>query len=532
MADLRPQFNEEVVAANHPTKADVTNRAWDIEHAEDGTHNTSKDVDSFGGLASAIATWNADGSDVTLHVGTSQTNLSANLTVNSNIFLIGLKQGLIPIDGGKILTINGPFYAGLYQVFSGAGTVYFGTGAVKEVHPEWWGNNTTPGTTDMTAEIQAAEKSLGNTGGIIQLIRGEYLISSSLELGTGAWGYAIILQGMGMVATHIVSDMTDTMIESPDTSADNYRVTIRDLQLDNTDRLNAGAIGIDLTKQHVCRADNVRIVNVETGIYLGGSQAYYNEIYACEIHKTVTGIFVGGTRANDTKITNGRIDDFTTGINVDKGFNVNIIGTAIEVGTTGIRINDTQTHVIGALLDSCTTGIELTASADKNSLIANTYASNGTNVSDSGTNTQRYDSDGKFQAASDGTLTHDRRSKEFFVTGVGLDDTLALAITFPSQAVRRIAHVIEVYAAMADTGTDTRYSSIVRYSLISFNDVNNHTDMTHDLIGGVTEAVSDAGMVFTITLTLPGAVAIDEYSLRIKTVSSHLFGVPTGISVS
>lgn len=38
MADLRPQHDEEVVAANHPTKADVTNRAWNVEHDEDGTH--------------------------------------------------------------------------------------------------------------------------------------------------------------------------------------------------------------------------------------------------------------------------------------------------------------------------------------------------------------------------------------------------------------------------------------------------------------------------------------------------------------
>jgi len=38
MADLRPQYNEEVVGANHPTKTDVTSRAWDVEHDIDGTH--------------------------------------------------------------------------------------------------------------------------------------------------------------------------------------------------------------------------------------------------------------------------------------------------------------------------------------------------------------------------------------------------------------------------------------------------------------------------------------------------------------
>jgi len=38
MDDLRPQWNEEAVGANHPTKDDVINRAWNVEHEMDGTH--------------------------------------------------------------------------------------------------------------------------------------------------------------------------------------------------------------------------------------------------------------------------------------------------------------------------------------------------------------------------------------------------------------------------------------------------------------------------------------------------------------
>ena len=38
MADLRPQYNEEAVGANHPSKADVINRAYNVEHDVDGTH--------------------------------------------------------------------------------------------------------------------------------------------------------------------------------------------------------------------------------------------------------------------------------------------------------------------------------------------------------------------------------------------------------------------------------------------------------------------------------------------------------------
>jgi len=44
-------------------------------------------------------------------------------------------------SGSGSLTFNGPFEAGLYQVFSGfdAGDVTFGLGATNEVSPKWWG---------------------------------------------------------------------------------------------------------------------------------------------------------------------------------------------------------------------------------------------------------------------------------------------------------------------------------------------------------------------------------------------------------
>lgn len=51
-----------------------------------------------------------------------------------------IKQGgVITIPTGATLTINGPFQAGLYQVFDGDGSVVFGAGSVAEVYPEWWG---------------------------------------------------------------------------------------------------------------------------------------------------------------------------------------------------------------------------------------------------------------------------------------------------------------------------------------------------------------------------------------------------------
>lgn len=58
MADLRPQYNEEAVGANHPTKADVINRAYNVEHAEDGTHafdSVTEHAVMIGGASGAAA---------------------------------------------------------------------------------------------------------------------------------------------------------------------------------------------------------------------------------------------------------------------------------------------------------------------------------------------------------------------------------------------------------------------------------------------------------------------------------------------
>ena len=55
-----------------------------------------KDVDSYVDLESAIATWNADGSDVTLLVKSAQA-VDDDLTINGNISIIALKEALITI---------------------------------------------------------------------------------------------------------------------------------------------------------------------------------------------------------------------------------------------------------------------------------------------------------------------------------------------------------------------------------------------------------------------------------------------------
>lgn len=77
-------------------------------------------------------------------------------TIPSNINIIIEKGAILSTAAAQTLTINGPFDAGLYQVFSGAGSVAFGATSLSQVYPEWWTNNIIPGTTDMSDALNAA----------------------------------------------------------------------------------------------------------------------------------------------------------------------------------------------------------------------------------------------------------------------------------------------------------------------------------------------------------------------------------------
>lgn len=86
------------------------------------------------------------------------------------------KGVIFSVSAGKTLTINASFEAGLYKIFDGSGTVV----GLSKTYPEWWTNNTTPGTTSMVSAIQGAVNALSK-GGIVKFQATQYGIDSSVE---------------------------------------------------------------------------------------------------------------------------------------------------------------------------------------------------------------------------------------------------------------------------------------------------------------------------------------------------------------
>lgn len=159
---------------------------------------------SINGAVSAIST-----TQTTLVVSTPQT-LTASLTIPSTLTLKILKGGSIVKASTYTLTINGPFEAGLHQAFSGLSSatggggsmadVTFGPQSVKEVFPEWWKENTSPGITDMLPAIHSAIASNTlNYGGVVTFCGSVYLVSNTIVFDRDN----ITLRGLGVSSPQI-----------------------------------------------------------------------------------------------------------------------------------------------------------------------------------------------------------------------------------------------------------------------------------------------------------------------------------------
>jgi hypothetical protein len=143
------------------------------------------DAGAYASFAAAVA---AMGATVCPLNVTGAETLAGNVTTPATMNLIIHKGAPLTIPNGITLTINGPYTAGLYQTFicTGTGKVVFGAGAVKEVYPEWWTTNTTPGTTEMGVAIQKAIDSINSGSGDTDITKGGTVKFSKLYKTTTA----------------------------------------------------------------------------------------------------------------------------------------------------------------------------------------------------------------------------------------------------------------------------------------------------------------------------------------------------------
>jgi len=215
--------------------------------------------ESAGAYSSLNAAVNAlaTGGSITID---SPTILNADLVIPPKMRVSFAKSGSINLMG-KTLTINGPFQAGLYQVFSGGGKVVFGHGVVKEVYPQWWYD----GGGDYTGALQAA----ADTGIKVYLAEGTYpftalKIHNQYANISGAGVGKAILQFMPS------SDSTAVLVQAA-TAIPIVRGSITDLSIRTYDTTHTKiAINMVDTSEWNLERIEINCTSVTNSIWTGG----------------------------------------------------------------------------------------------------------------------------------------------------------------------------------------------------------------------------------------------------------------------
>lgn len=255
--------------------------------------------------------------------------IANDLTIPSNVTLKAPPGALIEIATTKTLTINGPFDAGLYQVFSCVGTgkvVYAGA-----KYPEWWGAKDDSGTTDNTEEIQAAF----TAGGHVQITAptgGYYKITSALTASVAGTkiksaNRAEIRQATaatkGLILTASNIEVDGLKVTGTQHAA--YSVFEIGIQAYGTDNAPAAPTFITGIKIKNCEVSNWGAIGIQLlyvrNYEIGPSNDVYDCVYAAFIGYSVQKGFVYANNFRDIEVGNA---------------SANAYGIALSVlGTTG-----------------------------------------------------------------------------------------------------------------------------------------------------------------------------------------------------
>ena len=117
-----------------------------------GDIETPLNYGDSGTEAALIGAVNACGTDdKTIFIPPVSWDISADLSIGSNITLFIPSGALLTVAVGKTLTISGPIIAGAYQIFAGAGTIVLG--GVNTIYDSWFASAPTTPENNVVAGI-------------------------------------------------------------------------------------------------------------------------------------------------------------------------------------------------------------------------------------------------------------------------------------------------------------------------------------------------------------------------------------------
>jgi len=165
-----------------------------------------------------------------------------------------------------------------------------------------------------------------------------YLVTPPLKFHDGQTIY-----GAGPTRSTIKSNCSNCNIfESTTPLLTINSITIRDIGIHNTDRLNANSTGISFSSVTSSVISNVWIQEVETGIATDGS-TFYVDIYSPIISGVVNGIWTKAPTSGSAEVNiyGGRVNDSVKGLRLETVTNVD--GMRVEIFNDGIFLSSTST---------------------------------------------------------------------------------------------------------------------------------------------------------------------------------------------
>lgn len=192
-------------------------------------------------------------------------NLDANLTIPPNITLKPERGAIFAIANTKTLTVNGGLEAGLYQIFSCAGTgkAVFAPGSNQTIFPQWWGASPNASAAVNTAAMQASFNAIANQTSWT-LPPGIYTCNAPLVVGDYPEGSL----------TEIEMDFRGQLLFDSCSGLDIRGVTHSNLRGINVKRLTrdwtANNFGVKFSE---CTRDNIELKSIQNftyGFYLNG----------------------------------------------------------------------------------------------------------------------------------------------------------------------------------------------------------------------------------------------------------------------
>lgn len=235
---------------------------------------------TYPSFEAAISAAGSTQSDLVIsHVLTARSTL----TVPANIRVRFQEGGLLAIQRGTVVTINGPLEAGLFPIFSGLGLVNFTERPVREVYPQWWGAKADGVTNDTRAVQQSINAIARAKGGTVLFVKGVYLVDTIVldsYVNIVGQGRTSIIKHNKFGYTYCFS-INPNNEGTPDPAGNKHDITISNIQFRGTVDVDGFFDGVHLL--NINAATNVIISKCYfTGwrgdaIYLGSSNVANTE---------------------------------------------------------------------------------------------------------------------------------------------------------------------------------------------------------------------------------------------------------------